>query len=49
MAGERVRDNHALWIPAGFPAGVYRVQVQLLDEAGHPTGDWLELGQLAAK
>ena len=48
-AGERVRDNHALWIPGEFPTGVYRLQVQLLDGNGQPVGDWLELGQLAAK
>ncbi|MBI1880046.1 MAG: hypothetical protein HYR94_17815 [Chloroflexi bacterium] len=43
IAGERVRDNHAMWIPADFPAGAYRVQVQLLDEAGQLGGDWVEV------
>lgn len=47
-AGERVRDNHALWVPDDFPAGTYRLQVRLLDETGQPLGDWLELGQLTA-
>jgi len=46
FAGERVRDNHALWIPADFPAGVYRVQVRVVDEAGRPVGNWVELGRL---
>jgi hypothetical protein len=48
-AGERIRDNHALWIPAGFPAGLYRLQAQLVDEAGQAIGDWIELGQLPAE
>ncbi|GIK41733.1 MAG: hypothetical protein BroJett011_55660 [Chloroflexota bacterium] len=48
VAGERVRDNHALWVPADFPAGTYRLQVQVVDETGQPLGDWLELGQLTA-
>jgi hypothetical protein len=47
-AGERVRDNHALWVSADFPAGTYRLQVQVVDETGQPLGDWLELGQLTA-
>ncbi|MCL4300386.1 MAG: glycosyltransferase family 39 protein [Anaerolineae bacterium] len=47
-AGERVRDNHALWVPADFPAGTFRLQVQVVDETGQPLGDWLELGQLTA-
>jgi hypothetical protein len=45
--GERVRDNHALWIPPNFPAGEYRIQTQLLDEAGQAIGAWVELGVLA--
>lgn len=45
-AGERVRDNHALWIPPDFPAGMYRLQLQLLDEAGLPVGEWIELGTM---
>jgi hypothetical protein len=49
VAGERIRDNHALWVPASFPAGLYRLQVQLLDEAGQAIGDWIELGQLPAE
>jgi hypothetical protein len=48
-AGERIRDNHALWVPAGFPAGLYRLQAQLVDEAGQAIGDWIELGQLLAE
>ncbi|MCK6625679.1 MAG: hypothetical protein L6R45_10955 [Anaerolineae bacterium] len=46
--GERVRDNHALWIPVDFPAGTYQLQMQLVDEAGQAVGDWLELGQVIA-
>jgi hypothetical protein len=48
-AGERIRDNHALWVPAGFPAGLYRLQAQLVDETGQPVGDWIELRQLRAE
>ncbi|MBE7468576.1 MAG: hypothetical protein DPW09_23085 [Anaerolineae bacterium] len=48
IAGERVRDNHALWIPADFPAGTYQLQMQLVDEAGQAVGDWWELGQITA-
>lgn len=48
-AGERVRDNHALWIPAGFPAGQYRVQARLLDEAGRPVSKWLTLNVITAE
>jgi hypothetical protein len=48
-AGERIRDNYALWIPADFPAGTYKVQMRLFDEQGQPVGDWLELGQLLAE
>ncbi len=38
VAGERVRDNHTLWIPPDFPAGEYEVTVRLLSpgEAGQP-------------
>ncbi len=32
--GEIVRDNHALWVPRGFPAGEYELQVALLAPAG---------------
>ena len=46
-AGERVRDNHALWIPPDFPTGVYHLQTQILDDTNHPLSDWLDLGQLA--
>ena len=49
VGSERVRDNHALWIPPDFPTGVYQVQIQWLDEAGQPVGDWVELGQLMAE
>jgi hypothetical protein len=49
MAGERVRDNHALWIPSDFSAGTYHLQVQLLDKTGQPTSGWAELGQLVAE
>jgi hypothetical protein len=48
VAGERVRDNHALWIPPDFPAGTYRLQVRLLDQAGQGIGAWVGLGELAA-
>jgi hypothetical protein len=43
-AGERVRDDHSIWIPTDFPAGIYRLQVRLLDESSQPVGAWLELG-----
>jgi hypothetical protein len=46
QAGERVRDNHALWIPGDFPARVYRVEAQVLDEEGQAVGEWVELGRL---
>ncbi|MBN1995013.1 MAG: hypothetical protein JW953_20125 [Anaerolineae bacterium] len=45
-AGERVRDNHALWIPPDLPAGTYRLQTQILDETGQAVSEWLELGRL---
>ncbi len=45
-AGERVRDNHAFWIPPDSPAGTYGLQLQLIDETGQPTGGWLALGEL---
>ncbi len=48
-ADERVRDNHALWIPPDLAAGVYRVQIRLLDEGGQVLTEWIELGQLAAQ
>jgi hypothetical protein len=44
VPGERIRDNHALWIPAGFPAGTYRVQVQVVDETGQAVGEWVGVG-----
>lgn len=43
-AGERVRDNHALWLPADLPAGIYHLQVQVITEAEQALGPWLELG-----
>lgn len=48
-AGERIRDNYALWIPADFPAGTYHIQMRLLDEKGQSVGNWLELGQVTAE
>jgi hypothetical protein len=48
VAGERVRDNHALWIPPDFPAGTYRLQARLVDQAGQGIGEWLGLGELEA-
>ncbi len=49
--GERVRDNHALRIPPDFPVepGEYRLQVRVLDKAGQPLGEWVELGALDNK
>ncbi len=47
-AGERVRDNHALWIPPDFPAGTYRLQVRIVDQAGQGIGEWVKLGELEA-
>lgn len=46
--GERVRDNHALWIPADFPPGRYRLQVQVVDEMGQPLSQWVNVGELPA-
>ncbi|MCB0165560.1 MAG: hypothetical protein KDI79_15120 [Anaerolineae bacterium] len=46
--GERVRDNHAFWIPADFPAGRYRLQVRLLDKADQPASQWVDLGTMTA-
>jgi hypothetical protein len=46
--GERVRDNHALWIPPDFTPGTYGIWLQVLNEAGEPLNDWIELGQLNA-
>lgn len=48
-AGERVRDNHALWLPAALPAGSYGLQVKVIDEAGSPDGSWIDLGELTLK
>lgn len=47
-AGERVRDNHALWIEPDLPAGAYLVEVGVLDEAGHLISEFVEVGQLPA-
>lgn len=44
--GERVRDNHALWVPADFPPGDYAVRVTVLTPAGQPANLWVELGTL---
>jgi hypothetical protein len=46
QAGERVRDNHALWIAETLPAGSYQLQLQVLAENGQPISGWLELGRL---
>ncbi len=46
VAGERVRDNHALWIPADFPAATYHLQVQVIDQRGQAVGEWVEVGTL---
>jgi hypothetical protein len=48
-AGERVRDDHALWIPADFPPGRYTVQVQVRDETGSALKPWLAIGELAVQ
>ncbi len=44
--GERVRDNHAFWIPPDFPAGVNHIRVRLLDGTGRAAGKWIDLGQI---
>ena len=49
LAGERVRDNHALWLPADLPAGTYRLQMQVGDEAEPPAGSWSDLGEIAVE
>jgi hypothetical protein len=46
-AGERVRDNHAWWIPADFPAGRYRLELNLLDETARPLGAWQVVGEMS--
>lgn len=43
---ERVRDQQALWIPADFPAGLYRLQLQLTPPEKQSIHPWLEVGQL---
>jgi hypothetical protein len=48
VAGERVRDTHALWIPLDFSAGTYRLQARLVDRAGQGIGEWMPLGELKA-
>ncbi len=48
LAGERVRDNHAIWVPANFPPGTFTLQLRVLYETGQPIGDWVELGQISA-
>ncbi len=48
-AGERVRDNHAWWILPDFAVGTYRLQARLLDEAGQPVGEWIELGEMSVE
>ncbi|MDX1521759.1 MAG: hypothetical protein R3264_09045, partial [Anaerolineae bacterium] len=44
--GERVRDNHALWIAPDVPAGRYRLQLRLLAEDETPLTEWIEVGQV---
>jgi len=46
-AGERVRDNHAIWVPANFPPGRYRLQLQLFNAAGQPVGDWVGVSSIS--
>ena len=46
QAGERVRDNHALWIPPDFPTGQYTMETRLVAPSGEAVGDWIELGIL---
>ena len=45
-AGERVRDNHAFWIPPDFPSGIYNLRIRLLDPDGQPAGEWVKVGSL---
>ena len=45
-AGERIRDNHALWVPPAAPPGIYQLQLQLLDSDDQPVTDWLTLGDV---
>jgi hypothetical protein len=43
QSGERVRDNHALWIPQDLLPGQYTLQIQLLDPDGKALSAWLTL------
>ncbi len=46
-AGQRVRDDHALWLPANFPPGEYTLQLTALSAAGQPLARPVTLGRLA--
>ncbi len=53
-AGETVRDNHALWLPADLPDGTYRLELWLAAPGGGEvplvaggTGNRLTLGELS--
>lgn len=43
--GERVRDNHALWIPPDLEPDRYQLWIQLIAENGQPVGPPILLGQ----
>jgi hypothetical protein len=47
QAGERVRDNHALLLPTDLPAEIYRLQIQLANEAEQEITPWLDLGEVS--
>lgn len=43
---ERVRDQQALWIPADFADGLYRLELQLTTHDRQVISPWFEVGQL---
>lgn len=46
--GERVRDNHALWIPPDLPPGRYTLHLQLEGPGGEAVGEGVALGAYEA-
>lgn len=46
VQGERVRDNHAFWIPPDFPAGRYQLRVRWVGQNQQAPGSWQNVGEL---